>query len=279
MSHLTLRDAFEVYKGLGVPKFRGVQQRTSGMNRNAWRRSMKDSKIFKDDELAKCLIAFDAATQGSNLMTFEDFEIALHHAGKQKKMSGTDVGLILVHKAMKIVEEESSTGKVNRAPTLESLKEEMRKALAKGKEKINMGPPTMRKKLPKKRPPPEARKAPASGSGSGPSSAKSNREAESDAKSDFDSKKVGEKKDEPEKVKEEEEEEEEVDFKAIAARNQYLEEQAKILADLNSMLKEGKGLSGKELNKIAKQDQLGQWDYKSPSGTISIEHPAYWDWG
>ena len=47
--------------------------------------------MYKEDELAKCLIAFDGATQGNNFMTFEDFEVALEHAGKQKKMSGSDV--------------------------------------------------------------------------------------------------------------------------------------------------------------------------------------------
>lgn len=278
MAHLSLQDAFEVYKGLGVPKFRGVTQRTSGMNRAAWRRAMKDSKMYKEDELAKCLIAFDGATQGNNIMTFEDFEVALEHAGKQKKMSGSDVGLIIVHKAMKIVEEQSSTGQIERKPTLESLKAEMRKELAKGKQKINMGPPPMPKRVkkggaPRKPPAPETKPKSGGGDSDPPSSTK-------DGEKDTEEKKVGEEKKEepPEQEKKEEEEEDEVDFKAIAARNQYLEEQQRQLAELNAQLKTGEGMTDKEVKRAIKRDKDGMWDRKNPSGSRSDEHCAYWDW-
>ena len=77
MAHLTCEMLSKFTRVSRVPKFRGIQQRTCGMNRAAWRRAMKDSKMYKDHELAKCLIAFDAACRGNNVMTFEDFEIAL----------------------------------------------------------------------------------------------------------------------------------------------------------------------------------------------------------
>ena len=277
MSHLTLRDAFEVYKGLGVPKFRGVQQQTAGMNRAAWRRAMKDSKMYREDELAKSLIAFDGATQGNNLMTFEDFEMGLEYAGKQKKMSGGDVGLIIVHQAMKIVEEQSSTGQIMRKPTLESLKEEMRKELAKGKQKINMGPPPMPKRAAKNRRVRSllASGKPKSGHVSGPTSAAKEMEGEA-RKEEAEEKEQKDKKEEPEE--DTEKEEEEVDFKAIAARNQYLEEQKQMLANLNTALKEGKGMSDKEVKKAIKNDKNGMWDHKNPAGSRSDEHCGWWGW-
>jgi hypothetical protein len=225
---------------------------------------MKDAKIYKDEEQAKCLIAFDAATQGLNMMTFEDFEKALHHAGKMKNMSGTDLGLIVVHKAMKIVEEESSKGVArNRGPpTKESLKEEIRKQLAKGKEKVDMRPPPAVVKMKKRRPPPVSK----------PSSSGGSEGEETDAKAKEDEKDAPM----PEKEEEDDDDDDEVDFKAIAARNQYLEQQAKLLADLNAQLKKGEAIPEKQLKR---EDRTYTWD-KSPSGTINLEHPAHWDnWG
>ena len=58
-------------------------------------------------------------------------------------MSGSDVGLIIVHKAMKIVEK-NLVGKIQRGtPTLEFERRE-EKRTAKGKEKVKMGPPPIK---------------------------------------------------------------------------------------------------------------------------------------
>ena len=71
-----------------------------------------------------------------------------------------------------------------------------------------------------------------------------------------------------------EEEEEDVDFRAIAARNQYLEEQTKTLENLNAILKKGEGLEEKEMKKLVKQDKSGRWDYTSATGTIPLGAPS-----
>ena len=65
------------------------------------------------------------------------------------------------------------------------------------------------------------------------------------------------------------------DIKAIAARNQYLEKQAQLLADLNTRLAEKRAMTDTEL----KKDPF-RWedDNKEQISTRCLEHPAYWDW-
>lgn len=233
------------------------------MNRATWTKACIRSKLYKPTELVKCNIAFDGATQGASVMDFDSFQLALDIAGNHKKMSGTDIGAYLTHSAMKIVEENAAKGIIRRAPTKESMKADIRKALAKSKEKVNYAPPpAQRKKKMIRRPP-----------GSGSAGKEGDAEDKDDAEA-VDGKEK-EAKAEGEEKKEEGGDDDVPDIKAIAARNQYLESQAKLLADLNARLAEKKPLTDKEI----KKDKTFSWDTKEKVTTRVLETPGYWDWG
>ena len=264
MAHLSLEDTFEVLKSQSLVTFKGVQRPSVGMNRASWTKACTQSKLYKPEELALCMIAFNGATQGGSSMDFLSFQLALDIVGKHKKMSGTDVGAYLTHAAKKIVEENSAKGLVRKKHTKESMKEDIRKSMAKGKGKSVPPPAPLQREKPSFK------------------QAANLVKAANKFKNVLKSKEVDEKggteeeEEEEEKGKDKDEGKDDVpDIKAIAARNQYLEEQARLLADLNCRLAERREMSDKEL----KKDPF-KWEdnNKELISTRCLEHPAYWDW-
>ena len=260
MAHLSLEDTFEVLKGQSLVTFRGVQRPSVGMNRACWAKACTQSKLYKPEESAKCMIAFNGATQGGSIMDFLSFQIALDIVGKQKKMSGTDVGAYLTHAAKKIVEENSAKGLVRKKQTKESMKEDIRKAMAKDKGK---GLPPVA--LPMKDKPSFKKAA---------NLVKAANSFKNIAKERVAERNEYEKKED--KEVDEDREDDAPDIKAIAARNQYLEKQAQLLSDLNRRLAEKRAMTDTEL----KKDPF-RWedDNKEQISTRCLEHPAHWDWG
>lgn len=270
MAHLSLEEAFEVLKGQSLVTFRGVQRPSVGMNRACWSKACTHSKLYKPEQFALCMIAFDGATQGASIMDFTSFQVALDIVGKHKKMSGTDIGAYLTHAAMKIVEENSAKGIVRKKQTKESMKEDIRKAMAKAKGKTIPPPPA------KEKPKPTFKQAAKLVSAANAFKNIMKEKVEGREKEAGEDEEDEKKPSSKASAKEEEDKDDDVpDIKAIAARNQYLEKQAQLLADLNSRLAEKRTMTDRELKKDPYKWEAAN---KEKTTTHILEHPAYWDW-